>query len=595
MQTHDSRREIRSRPAPHPGSALGRSLFRYHLALRLPHQFLRIHRPLDVLRLLLRPHPAHSNLQGRLLHDTPDLDRPRRSGVPLVLPAGCDLRSASGGLLRVDPAALSDSESHREPVSGAAGDHHDGVPLLLFVERRLAVHRRRRQHVRAAHASLSRLCRAGREPQVVAPGHRRRRREDGLLPVLSDLFFPADLRLLLLRAPPDGPSPIHGGIEALRLGICPRDRALRRLQHGHQRPFSLLHQLGGNGREDCHPSQPLQRFHISLDQRRNLAGRPGDSHGGSARVRLATTKPPVDSERRIPIVLAAISLTQLRDHDLLAVDRPARLATPHLRELPHAGRFPRPRISDCHRHSRAQQAWARFDLRRSIPRWRPPIHPATGYPFPYRAPDAPPLRPWHNRTGSGRKADQTPRSHRDRGPCPQPGHAQRRHQHAHMESRLSASRRRFSEIRLARDRRQHPHRAVTRPQRQSLLLVRRRIAPWPPLSRRSIHLPMGLPLAKRVLPGPGPQSPTPRPPHFDSHRGSQLCHAGRERFSRKTGPECGRPRAAQDSRGSIRLGRDRNPNNAAHPKRTSAVGRSSRTRGARNEEARESWTGKLSS
>ena len=349
----DSQRQIRSRPAPDSGSTLGGALPRHHLALRLSHQLFRIHRPLDVFRILLRPHAAHSHFQRRLLHDTPYLDRPRRGRVSPLLPAGRDLRFASGGFLRIDPAALPDSEGHREPTGGAAGDHHDGVPFLLFVERGLALHRRRWQHVRPAHARLPCVRRAFQLSEVVAGGRRRTRREDGVLPILSNFFLPAGLRLLLLRATRNGPSPVHRGMEALRVGIRFRHRALRPLQHGHQRPFSFLHQLRGNGRENCHSSQPLQRFHLRLDRRRHLVDRPRTRNGGRDRLRLTTTKPLVDSEYRFPFVLAAISSPQCRDYDSLAVGRAACLAAPHLCELPHACGLPRPRLTNCHRHARA--------------------------------------------------------------------------------------------------------------------------------------------------------------------------------------------------------------------------------------------------
>ncbi len=90
------------------------------------------------------------------------------------------------------------------------------------------------------------------------------------------------------------------------------------------------------------------------------------------------------------------------------------------------------------------------------------LHPLTAHPM---------LLPFvhrRNRARSDRKADQIRWSCRDRDPGHRPGRAQRRHQHAHVESRLSAPRRRLPEIRPARHRRQHPHRAIARPQRQSL-------------------------------------------------------------------------------------------------------------------------------
>ncbi len=89
----------------------------------------------------------------------------------------------------------------------------------------MAIHRRACQYLHAADACRPDSCRPVCTPEVVAGRRRSARGQGFLLPVLPDRVFSAGFRLLLLRAPSNGESPVRPPSGSLSRGDSPSSQS----------------------------------------------------------------------------------------------------------------------------------------------------------------------------------------------------------------------------------------------------------------------------------------------------------------------------------------------------------------------------------
>src|SRR5579883_3059402 len=320
-----------------PGFSAGRAGAGQELAVCLCDEHNGVHRSLGVLWLLSRSDAAYQDIQGCILHNALGVDGAGSDRVPLLPSAGSNVRTASGGFLRLDCSALPDFESHGEPAGGDAGGDRDGLSLLFLVERWVAVHRWRRERIFVDDDGSADLCGTAAEEHGMAVCRGSVGGVDGVLPVVPDRAGASTAGILLLCPKAVGSPSVARGVEAFRVGICCGDGGVRAVQHGGERAFLLLRECGGNGGQVDGAPQSVRGLDVWMALAFAVAGATRDGAGGGD-CRIEGTWSGCRSQVRI--VLAAFLCGGGWNPAAVSTHRATDSAAGRVRKLSSAGGFP---------------------------------------------------------------------------------------------------------------------------------------------------------------------------------------------------------------------------------------------------------------